>query len=76
MTATGDSPHDVHVAHLGDDDASRWDAYVGPRTGTVTDLFAWRRVVQQAYGIRSHFLAAIEDGRITSTNADPAQFKH
>jgi FemAB-related protein (PEP-CTERM system-associated) len=58
----------VRIARIEDgDDALRWDAYVGPRTASVTDLFAWRRVVRQAYGIRSHFLAAIEGDRIAGT---------
>ena len=46
------------------EDAARWDAYVGPRTTTVTDLAAWRRVVGDAYGLRDHFLVAIEGERI------------
>jgi FemAB-related protein (PEP-CTERM system-associated) len=46
------------------EDAARWDAYVGPRTSTVSDLAAWRRVVRDAYGLRDHFLAAVEGERI------------
>src|SRR5258706_15544718 len=42
-------------------DARRWDAWVAPRTRTVTDLFAWRRVVREAYGLRSHLLLAVDD---------------
>lgn len=51
----------VHVAP-GEDEA-RWDAYVGSRTTTVTDLSAWRRVTREAYGMNSTFLAAIEGDR-------------
>lgn len=49
-----------------DSDAARWDAYMAPRTPTVTDLFAWRRVVQQAYGggLRPHFLVALDGDRV------------
>ena len=46
------------------EDAARWDAYVGPRTSTVSDLAAWRRVVRDAYGLRDHFLIAMEGERI------------
>jgi FemAB-related protein (PEP-CTERM system-associated) len=45
-------------------DAARWDAYVGSRAASVTDLFAWRRVVRYAYDIGSHFLVAIDADRI------------
>ena len=41
-----------------DDVTAQWDAFVGPRTHTVTDLAAWRAVVRDAYGIRSHVLTA------------------
>ena len=46
------------------DDGSRWDAYVTPRTATVTDLYAWRHIVREAYGMRSHFFAAMDGERI------------
>lgn len=49
------------------DDALRWDAYVRGRGATITDLFAWRRVVGEAYGIRPHFVAAMEGNRIVGT---------
>lgn len=58
----------MRITHLGEgEDARSWDEYVGPRTGTVTDLSAWRRVVRDAYGMRSHFLAALEGDRIVGT---------
>lgn len=58
----------VHVVRMDSDaDAGAWDAYVGSRSSTVTDLFAWRRVVRDAYGIRAHFLAAREDARVVGT---------
>lgn len=60
-----DSGRGLRIAHLGEgEDALQWDRYVGPRTGTVTDLSVWRRVVRDAYGIRSHFLAAIAEDQI------------
>jgi len=60
----------MRVIQIGEDDpANRWDAYVEPRTGAVTDLFAWRRIVGTTYGLRSHFYAAEEDGRIAGTLA-------
>src|ERR1700736_5169302 len=58
----------MRIAYIGEgQDAKRWDAYVTPRTGTVTDLAAWRRVVHDAYALRSYFLTAIEDERIVGT---------
>jgi FemAB-related protein (PEP-CTERM system-associated) len=51
----------------GVDDARRWDDYVRVRTGTVTDLFAWREIVREVYGIQSFFLAAMDDDRIVGT---------
>lgn len=46
------------------DDAGRWDTYVGARASTVTDLFAWRRVVLDAYGMASHYLLALDGDRV------------
>ena len=40
---------------------NRWDDYVGQRTSTVTDLSAWRHVVRETYGIKSHFIAVEEN---------------
>lgn len=45
----------------GDEEGARWDAWVAPRTQTVTDLFAWRVVVREAYGLGSDFLVAVDD---------------
>lgn len=46
------------------EDVKLWDEYVEPRTGTVTDLSAWRAIVREVYGLRSYFLAAMDDARI------------
>jgi FemAB-related protein (PEP-CTERM system-associated) len=59
----------MRVEYLTDGDAARWDAYVEPRAAAVTDLFAWRFVVREAYGIRSHFLAAVDGDQIVGTLA-------
>ncbi len=53
----------MRIETLGDQDGRRWDAFVAPRTATVTDLFAWRLVVQQAYGMRTHSLVAVDDAQ-------------
>jgi len=45
-------------------DARRWDDYVAPRASTITDLSAWRQVVHEAYGMRSHFIAAEKAGNL------------
>jgi FemAB-related protein (PEP-CTERM system-associated) len=54
----------IRTSLIGDGEASKWDEYVVPRASGVTDLYAWRRVVREAYGIRSHFLAATDGDRI------------
>jgi len=55
----------MRIIQIGEgEDESRWDAYVGPRAGAVIDLSAWRRVVRDAYGLKSCFLAAVEEDRI------------
>ncbi|HUQ18879.1 MAG TPA: FemAB family XrtA/PEP-CTERM system-associated protein [Gemmatimonadaceae bacterium] len=58
----------MKVFEIGNAEERRWDDYVIPRTGAVTDLYAWRRVVEEAYGIGSHFFACTDDGeRIVGT---------
>jgi FemAB-related protein (PEP-CTERM system-associated) len=52
----------MRIETVTDGDAARWDAWIAPRTRTVTDLSAWRRVVREAYGLGSHFLLAVDDG--------------
>ena len=63
----------MRVADVGDVGdggmAERWSAYAAARAPFVTDLYAWRRVVADAYGIPSHFLAAVEGERIVGTLA-------
>ncbi len=53
----------MRIDYVGAEGMGPWDAYVGSRTGTVTDLAAWRRVVHDAYGLTAHFLAAVEGER-------------
>src|SRR3972149_3481218 len=68
ISSRQDSGRGLRIEHLGEgEDALRWDGYVGSRTRTVTDLSTWRRVVRDAYGMRSHFLAAIAEDRIVGT---------
>ena len=58
----------VQLTHIiSDEEEKRWDDYVQARGCTVTDLSAWRHVVQDAYGIRSWFLAATRAGGIKGT---------
>lgn len=57
--------HIIHISADKDDGFdARWDAYVGPRTTTVTDLSTWRRTIYDTYGMQSSFLAAIEGDQI------------
>jgi len=54
----------MRIIHIGaGEDEARWDAYVSHRAASVTDLSAWRRVLQDAYGLSSTFLAAVEGDR-------------
>ena len=57
----------MRVEYLTDADGPRWDAYVETRATGVTDLFGWRLVVREAYGMQSHFLAAVDGDRIVGT---------
>lgn len=52
--------HNMDLAAIEEDASELWDRYVEPRTHTVTDLYAWRRVVHGAYGMRSHYFGAYE----------------
>jgi FemAB-related protein (PEP-CTERM system-associated) len=45
----------------------RWDAFVGQRTASVTDLSGWRHVVLDTYGIESHFFAVEDDDALVGT---------
>jgi FemAB-related protein (PEP-CTERM system-associated) len=47
--------------------AERWAAYVASRTQSVPDLIEWRAIVDDAYGVPSHFLAAVDRERVVGT---------
>jgi FemAB-related protein (PEP-CTERM system-associated) len=52
----------MRIEHLSvDADGPRWDAWIAPRTRTLTDLSGWAQLVRDAYGLRSHMLAAVDD---------------
>jgi len=61
----------MRVESLGYDrgDSDRWGSYVAPRARSVTDLFEWRLVARDAYGIASHFLIASDAGQIAGALA-------
>jgi FemAB-related protein (PEP-CTERM system-associated) len=59
-----------------DDDGPRWDAWVAPRTCTVTDLFAWRSVVREAYGLRPHLLVAVDGAGCTRGGLAVYEVRH
>jgi len=52
----------MRIEYLSDSHSARWDSYVGARARAVTDLFAWRHVARESYGIASHFLLAEDNG--------------
>lgn len=44
---------------------TEWDAFVrSAGDGTVMHLYAWRRVMESAYGLRTFYLAAFEGGEL------------
>ena len=45
----------------------RWNEYLQTRASSVTELFAWRNIVHDVYGIASHFIAAEDSGLIVGT---------
>jgi FemAB-related protein (PEP-CTERM system-associated) len=48
-----------------DNDAAAWDAFVlGLPEATFFHRFGWKRVIEQAFGHRTHFLLAERTGRI------------
>ena len=58
----------MQVIAVGNDHwAERWAAYVEARTSSVPDLIQWRQVVDDAYGVASHFLAAVDGERVVGT---------
>jgi len=48
-----------------DSDAAAWDAFVlNLPAATFFHRFGWKRVIEQAFGHRTHFLLAERDGRV------------
>jgi FemAB-related protein (PEP-CTERM system-associated) len=55
----------LNIRLADDNDASAWDAFVSALPeATFFHRFGWRKVIQQAYGHRTHFLLAERDGVI------------
>ena len=56
---------DVAVRPLEADDRARWDAYVQAHPeATFFHRVGWKRVIEDAFGHRTHFLLAEQDGDI------------
>lgn len=56
---------DVTVRPFGMDDAARWDAYVQAcPAATFFHRAGWKRVIEEAFGHRTHFLVAEQAGAI------------
>jgi FemAB-related protein (PEP-CTERM system-associated) len=56
---------EVAVRTLKSNDRTRWDAYVhGHAQATFFHLAAWQGVIKRAFGHRTHFLLAEQDGDI------------
>ncbi|MEK7402219.1 MAG: GNAT family N-acetyltransferase [Gemmatimonadota bacterium] len=59
----------MRVEYLNENDATRWEGYVGSRASAITDVFAWRLVVRDAYDIASHFTMAVDGDRVVGALA-------
>ena len=56
----------VRVRPFQPTDCDRWDAFVRACTGgTFFHLSPWRRVIERAFGHRTHYLIAERDGEVT-----------
>jgi FemAB-related protein (PEP-CTERM system-associated) len=56
---------DVAVRALEEDDSARWDAYVQAHPeATFFHRAGWKRVIEDAFGHRTHFLLAEQDSEI------------
>ena len=50
----------MRIVRIDDEgDEGRWGTFISSRTTSITDLLDWRRVVYEAYSLRSHFLGAL-----------------
>jgi serine/alanine adding enzyme len=57
----------MQLRHFSAAHEQRWNEYVEPRASSVTESFAWRRVVDEVYRIPSHFLAVEDSDSIVGT---------
>ncbi|HSJ80821.1 MAG TPA: hypothetical protein VK910_06360, partial [Thiobacillus sp.] len=56
---------DVTVRSLETSDLARWDAYVNTHPdATFFHRAGWRRVIEEAFGHRTHFLLAERGGEV------------
>ncbi len=55
----------MNIIESKDADRSAWDAYVNSAPGGLPQHFyGWRDVMSKTYGYDTHFLMAVEDGRV------------
>jgi FemAB-related protein (PEP-CTERM system-associated) len=60
---TNIAPAPTKVIDASDADRARWDAFVlGQRDATFFHRFGWRRVLERAWGHRTHYLLAERNG--------------
>lgn len=61
----GEVRRKVSVRLAGDHDSERWDTYVRAHSAASPyHLFVWRRLLEQTFGHRAHFLIAESEGRV------------
>src|SRR6185312_782051 len=62
-SAGGDSPR---IHRLAADETAAWDGFVAGRAdGSFFHLSAWRRIFEENFRLRPHYLVAERGGRIT-----------
>jgi FemAB-related protein (PEP-CTERM system-associated) len=60
------SAHAITVRPFEDADSARWDSFVrNCAAGTFFHLSAWKRVIERAFGHRTHYLIAEREGAVT-----------
>jgi len=63
VTSAGDPPR---IHRLADPKAAAWDAFLTERgEGTFFHLSGWRRIFEDVFRLRTHYLFAEREGRIT-----------
>ena len=55
-------PQDFEIVECGENDAGAWDAFVSSASGTYCHAFAWKGILEKAYGLRTYYLSIRRNG--------------